>query len=115
MPADKHKPGGQLAKRKAEETEHAQQFEDVFQWIVNGGTEFQIREAFEKKWPSRDVMPFITEVVLQLRESSKFDAEVMRGWVFEAYREIFRRQMEGGDYAEARRTVEKLQSMTGAT
>ena len=114
MPAEKQKPKRQLAKRKPDETEFEQQFEDVFQWIVAGGTEFQIKEAFAKNWPKADVMPLIAAVILKIRESSEFDSDVMRGWVFEAYREIYRRQMEGSDFAEARRTVEKIHAMTGA-
>ncbi len=83
----------------------------VFMWIVQGQTEGHIREAIEQLWPADDPRPLIIAAIHQLTESAKFNADIVRGWCFEAYRELYRQMVAMGDFPGALRAVSKLETM----
>jgi hypothetical protein len=58
-------------------------------------------------------MPLVLAVMEQLHEAGKFDAQTVQGWCFEAYRDLYRRMVEVGDYAGATRAVKQIAELAG--
>lgn len=85
----------------------------VFRWILEGQAEHDVREAIALQWEGADAGPLIIAAVGRFLEAGQFEADVMRGWCAEAYREIYRRAMESGDAATALRAVKHLAQLGG--
>ena len=81
-------------------------------WIVAGATEHQVAEAIKTHWPAAEVKPLIVAAIEQLRQSGQLDVKVVRGWCFEAQRDLYRRMLEIGDFAGALRAVKQIHDMT---
>lgn len=80
----------------------------VFKWILAGGTERDIREAIAKHFPAGDAQPLIVAAMRQYEKAGTFDAKIVTGWCFEAYRDLYRRMVEIGDFAGALRAVKLI-------
>ncbi len=93
--------------------EEAARIHQVFRWIIEGQTEHDIRQAIAETWPLHEATPLIIAAIDQLQKSGRFEADVVRGWCFEAYRELFRKTLEIGDFAAALRAVKLIQDMAG--
>jgi len=85
----------------------------VFKWVVAGATKRDIEEAISKQFPSDPAMPLILAVMGQLHEAGQFDAQTIQGWCFEAYRELYRKMVEVGDYTGAVRAVKQIVDLSG--
>lgn len=87
----------------------------VFLWIISGATEHQIHEAIALEWPAADARPLSVAAMARITEAADFDAKTIRGWCFEAYRDLYRRMIETGDFAGALRAVKEIQTLTTTT
>ena len=86
---------------------------DVFLWIVQGQTERDFLQALEQHFPASKPEPIIAAALKQLVQSADFDPTLIRGWCFEAYRDLYRRMVDVGDLAGALRAVRALEEMAG--
>ena len=87
--------------------------QQVFKWFIQGGTVYDVREAIENKWPGQNPIPLLECVGRQLIESGDVDAKQIRGWCFEATRDLYRKMCEIGDFAGALRAVSQILKMAG--
>lgn len=85
----------------------------VFKWIIAGATKRDIEGAIAQQFPNEAPMPLILAVMEQLHEAGKFDAQTIQGWCFEAYRDLYRRMVEVGDFAGAVRAVKQIAELSG--
>jgi hypothetical protein len=94
--------------------EELARIEQVFVWIIQGQTEYNITQAIRTQWPDVEPMPLIVKTLERLVQSSKFNPDVIRGWVFEAYRELYRNALAAQDFASAIRIIAKINEMAGS-
>jgi len=85
---------------------------DVVDWMLQGASGAQITQALLEKYPTANV-----QVVLQLagdhfEEIGKSDMQLLRGWCFEATRDLYRRMIEIGDYPNAMRAIKQMRDFT---
>ena len=82
--------------------------EQVFRWIIAGHTEHDIIDAIKATWPKRNPTKLIGDAMMKIANAGQVEPEILRGWAFEAYREIYRRMLEVGDYAGALAAVKEI-------
>lgn len=82
--------------------------EQTVRWMLTGARDADVVEAIETTWPDQELRPLITAAVAQLAESGTFSRQVVRGWCFEATKDLYRRMVEIGDFAGALRAVKML-------
>ena len=87
--------------------------QQVFKWIIAGATKRDIEEAIKTTYPNDAPMPLILAVMGQLHEAGQFDAQTIQGWCFEAYRDLYRKMVEVGDYTGATRAVKQIAELAG--
>lgn len=80
----------------------------VFRWILAGGSGNDIVLAASKKWPGRDSSPLIVQAMSQITASADADQDTVRGWCYEATRDLYRRMLESGDLKGAMQAVKQL-------
>lgn len=62
-------------------------------------------------WPDQDAAPLIVAAVARLADAGEFDGQVIVGWCMEAYRDLYRRMVEVGDFAGALAAVKRMQDL----
>lgn len=82
--------------------------EQTVRWMLTGARDADVVEAIATTWPDQELRPLVTAAVAQLAESGKFSRQVVRGWCFEATKDLYRRMVEIGDFAGALRAVKML-------
>lgn len=58
--------------------------------------------------PGADHDAAVTEALQELREDGKIDPELIRGWALRAYRDLYRRCLEIGDFDGARKVMKEI-------
>lgn len=86
----------------------------VFGWIIAGQTEHDIVGAIKQHWPEADAAPLIVAAVGRIEKAGQFDPGIVRGWCFEAYRDLYRRMIEVGDFGGAMRAVKLITDFAGS-
>ena len=81
---------------------------ETVRWMLTGARDADVLEAIETTWPGQPWEPIVTAAVEQLAASAAFDGQVVRGWCFEATKDLYRRMTEIGDFAGALRAVKML-------
>ena len=97
--------------KPAVEPPPADRIEQVFRWIVEGHTEQDVDEAVAETWPDQAAQPLIVAAVVKLAKAGKLDAGIIRGFCFEAFRELYRKMVEAGDLAGALKAVKEIDEM----
>jgi hypothetical protein len=85
----------------------------VHRWILDGQSEHDIRHALATDHQGAEATPLIVAAVERFHESGKFEPEIMLGWCYEAYRDIYRQAKDAGDLATAIRAVKSLAQLAG--
>lgn len=83
----------------------------VFKWVVAGNSETDIREALAEKFPGSDPVKCLTAVMVRLKSSGDADRDVVFGWCVESTRDLYRRMVEIGDFANALRAVKQMSDL----
>ena len=86
----------------------------VVEWLLSGATEAQIAEALSAKYPGACPEQTMAEVRQQLAAAGNPDADAVRGWALLAYRSIYRRMLEVGDFDGARKIIKEITSLAAA-
>ena len=80
----------------------------VVQWLISGASESDVLEAIAAKYPGADVRATMQAVREHLVAEGTPDADALRGWILTAYRELYRRMLEVGDFDGARKTLKNI-------
>ena len=87
------------------------QIASVQQWAIKGGTESDIRMAIRESYPESDVDLLIITALEQFEKTGLQPKRVMLGFCIEATRDLYRRMVEIGDYANALRAIKQLHDL----
>lgn len=87
--------------------------EQVRKWILTGASEHDVRAAIAKAWPDADARALVLQVFDDLADATRRPLDVLKGFVFEAYRELYRRMVECGDFPGALRAAKALDELAG--
>ena len=90
------------------------QGKQVVRWLTEGHDATDISEAILEKAPGADPKAAIAEAVAYLAKQGELDVALVTGWAAEAYRELYRRMVSVGDFANAMRAVKFLTDLTKA-
>lgn len=82
--------------------------EQTVKWLLTGARDADVVEAIRTTWPDQALPPLLAAAVEGLAASAEFDRSVVRGWCFEATKDLYRRMTEIGDFAGALRAVKQL-------
>jgi len=82
--------------------------EQTILWLLEGVRLADIKTALAKAYPSTDADTLIQAVAGEFEKSADADGLVLLGWCLEAYRELYRRSVEIGDFPAAMRAVKEL-------
>jgi len=80
----------------------------VVDWMLQGASGAQILEAIAVKFPEIQPAELLTAAGNHFEKISNADPRLIRGWCFEATRDLYRRMIEIGDYANALKAVKQL-------
>lgn len=88
----------------------AEQINQVFNWIVAGGSEHDITEAIVTtfKDAAAPAKPLIVAAMQRIAKSADAEPDVIRGWCIEATRHVYQRAIEANDLPTALRAVKQL-------
>ena len=86
----------------------------TLKWILEGQHERDILEAIRQKFPKEDPQTTLAAVIQHLIALAGADPVVLRGFALAAYREIYYRAMQIGDFANALRCVKELARAAGS-
>lgn len=89
--------------------------EQVLEWLVAGHREQHVVEAIEHHWPDQDMRGLMLAVVGRLKKAGEWSGVAVRGWCFEAAKDLYRRMVEIGDFAGALRAVKQIHDMAGGS
>ena len=82
--------------------------EQVIGWLLEGHRDSDIKQAVESLWPNEDPMALMHAAVDHFAKAADCDRAVVLGWAMEAYRDLYRRLLEIGDFANAMKAVKEL-------
>lgn len=88
------------------------QLNQTVKWILSGATVFDITEAIGQNFPETDANALIMEAMRHFEKNATFDVDVVRGWCFEATRDLYRRMVEANDLKGALGAVKQILEMT---
>jgi len=80
----------------------------VVDWMLQGASGAQILEALAVKFPGIEAREALTAAGNHFEQISNADPRLIRGWCYEATRDLYRRMIEIGDYANALKAVKQL-------
>lgn len=82
--------------------------EQIAKWILTGAREADVLEAIATTWPGRDAAPLIAQAIAGFSASGEVSRSAVRGFVFEATKDLYRQMREIGDFAGALRALKQL-------
>lgn len=82
--------------------------DQVILWLLDGHRAADVLEAIKDKMPGADPDKLLSRATDHFRIVADADADVLRGWCFEAYRELYRKMVEVGDYKGAIAAIKEL-------
>lgn len=77
-------------------------------WMLQGASGAQIMEAVAEKFPGVNAGDILQKAGDHFEKIATADTGLIRGWCYEATRDLYRRMLEVGDYANALRAVKQL-------
>jgi hypothetical protein len=80
--------------------------------MLQGASGAQIIEAITDKFPNADPRELLRLSGNHFEKIANADTRLIRGWCYEATRDLYRRMLEVGDYANALRAVKQLRDFT---
>jgi hypothetical protein len=86
---------------------------EVLAWILSANDERDIREAIRTKHPEADENAVLAAAVEEISAIGNEAPDFTRGWALAATRELVRRMIEVGDYANAMRGIKQVAELAG--
>jgi len=94
--------------------DRARQMQQVVTWILDGGSEVEIRDAIATTWPDAKAHPLMAQAMAQILKNGDGDAETFRLWAIEATRHQYQKATEAGDTASALKAIRQIVELTEA-
>lgn len=85
----------------------------VIQWILEANSERDIKEAITEKFPGESADQAIETAVKEIIAIGKEDQAFTRGWALAATKELTRKMIEIGDFANALRGIKQANQLAG--
>ena len=85
----------------------------VLKWILEANDERDIREAIRKNYPKTDEEAVLQAAVKEISAIGNETPDFTRGWALAATRELVRKMIEVGDYANAMRGIKQVAELAG--
>jgi hypothetical protein len=104
-----------LIGRELAETIHGESLRAASRMLVDGFSDQDAAESIATRFPGVDVRKLLELAGDRLSQAARCDRQVVIGFAFEAYREIYRLSKEAGEYADATRAVKELVALARAT
>lgn len=82
--------------------------EQVISWLLEGHRDSDIKAAIAERWPEEDAHALAVSAVDHFAKAATCDRRVVVGWGMEAYRDLYRKMLDIGDYANAMKAVKEL-------
>ena len=103
-------------KSSSTSTATSDRLRQVYEWILEGASEEQIREAFAEMYPTakKNTVGKVIEAALEriLQAGARAPGEVA-AFCVESTRELYRKMVEIGDYPGALRALRQLHELAG--
>ncbi len=87
--------------------------EQTVRWLLTGSRDADVVDAIHAHWPDQELQPLIVAAMDELAKSAEFDPDVVRGWCFEATKQLYQQMVAIGDFAGALRAVKQLADLAG--
>lgn len=84
----------------------------VIGWVLEGNSERNIREVFSTFFPGENAQAAIDAAVKEIISIGKEDLAFTKGWALAATRELTRKMIEVGDFANALRGIKQVNQLT---
>ncbi len=82
----------------------------VLQWILDGASEADVREAIKAHFPQENGEALIISAIRELQRDRP--ANLVLGWCHESARELYRKALELGDLPTALRAIKLTADLT---
>lgn len=100
------KKGGVPAKKPPVDLSEA--CDQVVQLMIGGQSEAGIRAVLASAFPQINPQDLLVAATDHFDKASRCDRSVVIGWALEAYRELYRLQLNDGDFDGARKSLKEL-------
>ena len=95
-------------RREIHSTPNRRAAEQVKKWMLDGHSSTDIFEALAAEHPNADPSAAIDNALESFHAVATADLTVLRGWSLEAYRNLYQKMVDMGDYANATRCVKAI-------
>ena len=85
----------------------------VLKWILEANDERDIREAIRTNYPDANEAAVLAAAVKEIEAIGSESQDFTRGWALAATRELVRKMIEIGDYANAMRGIKQVAELAG--
>ena len=85
----------------------------VLKWILEANDERDIREAIRTNYPAENESAVLAAAVKEIEAIGNESPDFTRGWALAATRELVRKMIEVGDYANAMRGIKQVAELAG--
>lgn len=82
--------------------------DQVIQWLLEGHSDAHIRQAIATVWPEHNPDKLAESAVEHFEAAAACDPKVIVGWALEAYRHLYQKSIQIGDFAGAMKAVKEL-------
>jgi len=82
--------------------------EQVKKWVIEGHTHADIVQAIAENFATMNAAGLIEAAADALHRDARANLDIMRGWALNAYREVYRRALETGDFSAALRAAKEI-------
>lgn len=101
-----------MAKRKTPAVRlKAEEVNQTAKWVLTGASAADVAEAIRAANFEGEPGALMMAAMEQFRAAGNFDPDIVRGFVFEGIRDLYRKCNESGDYATALRALKELERM----
>lgn len=92
-------------------TDNTPEVSQTIKWILTGAAVTDVAEAIKTTYPTADPAKLIFAAMDRFRDAGAFDPAVVRGFLFSATMDVYRRATESNDHASALRALKQLSEM----
>ncbi len=85
----------------------------VLKWILEANDERDICEAIRTNYPGTDEKTILQAAVKEIESIGAESPDFTRGWALAATRELVRKMIEVGDFANAMRGIKQVAQLAG--
>lgn len=94
---------------------HAEKVAQVMTWVLEGRSDFEIRETIAGNWPDASPHDLLLTVCQEVAESAAGRThESVENWAFERTRFLYEKMIEIGEFTAALRAVRQMVDLSAA-